>query len=179
MSIDVVFFIVLLFAIFKGFSRGLILGIFSFLAFVIGLAAALKLSAVVAAHLGDSTGSTAKWLPVLSFVLVFIVVALLVKIAAGIIKKVMQFSMLGWVDKIGGIFFYLVIYTIIFSVLLFFAAKTSFISPQTIAASSTYPYIAPVGPFVIDNLGKIIPIFQDLFLQLQLFFEKLGNNFAV
>ena len=178
MSIDVVFFIVLLFAIFKGFSKGLILGIFSFLAFVIGLAAALKLSAIVAAHLGDSSGSTAKWLPVLSFVLVFILFALLVKIAAGIIKKVMQFSMLGWVDKIGGIFFYIVIYTIIFSVLLFFATKTSLVSPQTIAASSTYQYIAPVGPFVIDNLGKIIPVFRDLFLQLQLFFEKLGNNFA-
>jgi membrane protein required for colicin V production len=178
LSIDVVFFIILLFAIFKGIAKGLILGIFSFLAFIIGLAAALKLSAVVAHHLEDSTGSAAKWVPVISFVLVFLVVALLVKIAAGIIKKVMTFSMLGWVDKIGGIIFYMIIYTIIYSVLLFFAAKTSLLSPQTIAASNTYDYIIPWGPKIIDNLGKIIPIFKDLFLQLQIFFEKLGNKFA-
>jgi membrane protein required for colicin V production len=72
----------------------------------------------------------------------------------------------------------MIIYTIIYSVLLFFAAKTSLLSPQTIAASNTYDYIIPWGPKIIDNLGKIIPIFKDLFLQLQIFFEKLGNKFA-
>ena len=178
MSIDVAFFIMMLFAIYKGMAKGLILGIFSFLAFIIGLAAALKLSAVVAHHFEHSTGSTAKWLPLISFMLVFFVVALLVKLAAGIIKKVMSFSMLGWVDKTGGIIFYLIIYTIIFSVVLFFAEKTFLISPQTIAASYMYDYIVPWGPKVIDNLGKIIPVFKDLFSQLQSFFENLGKKFA-
>jgi membrane protein required for colicin V production len=38
--------------------------------------------------------------------------------------------------------------------------------------------VAPWGPKVIDNLGKIIPVFKDLFLQLQSFFENLGHNLA-
>ena len=42
MPIDIAFLIVMIIAIFKGFSKGIVLGIFSLLAFIIGLAAALK-----------------------------------------------------------------------------------------------------------------------------------------
>ena len=51
MIIDIAFAIVMILAIFKGFSKGFIVGIFSLLAFIIGLAAALKLSVVVANYL--------------------------------------------------------------------------------------------------------------------------------
>lgn len=178
MPIDVAFFLILILAVFKGFSKGFILGIFSFLAFIIGLAAALKLSAAVAHYFENSTGSGARWLPILSFALVFIVVALLVNVGARIIKKVVSLALLGWADKVGGIIFYLLIYTVIFSVVLFLAEKSFLIKPETIAASSTYKYIAPWGPKLIDNLGKIIPVFKDLFVDLQSFFEKAGHRFA-
>lgn len=178
MAIDVAFFIIMIIAIFKGFSKGLIVGIFSFLAFIIGLAAALKLSVVVAHHLETSSGITGKWLPVISFALVFIIVVLLVNLGARIIKKTASIVMLGWVDKIGGILLYVIIYTIIFSVILFFAEKTFLLKPETVAASSVHDYVAPWGPKVMDNLGKIIPLFKDLFIQLQSFFENLGHKLA-
>lgn len=168
----------MLIAIFKGFSKGLIVGIFSFLAFIIGLAAALKLSAIVAHYLGNSTNSGGKWLPVLSFLLVLIAVAFLVNIAARIIKKTVSIAMLGWVDRIGGIVFYIIIYTIIFSVILFFAEKTFLIKPEVVAASSVHNYVSPWGPKVINNLGKIIPAFKDLFTQLEIFFGNIGHKFA-
>ena len=178
MVIDVAFFIIMIIAVFKGFSKGLIVGIFSFLAFIIGLAAALKLSVVVAHYLETSSGITAKWLPVISFALVFIIVVLLVNLGARIIKKTASIVMLGWVDKIGGIVLYVIIYTIIFSVILFFAEKTFLLKPETVAASSVNDYVAPWGPKVMDNLGKIIPLFKDLFTQLQSFFGNLGYKLA-
>ena len=178
MVIDFAFLIIFIIAVFKGFSKGLVVGVFSFIAFIIGLAAALKLSAVVAHHFESSSGMAAKWLPVISFAFVFIVVVLLVNIGARIIRKTINIAMLGWLDKFGGILFYICIYTIIFSVLLFFAEKTSLIKPETVAASSVHNFVAPWGPKVINNLGKIIPVFKDLFLQLQDFFENIGHQFA-
>ena len=169
MVIDVAFFIVMIIAVFKGFGKGLIIGIFSLLAFIIGLAAALKLSALVAHYLENATGTTAKWLPVLS---------LLVNIGARIIKKTINLAMLGWLDKLGGIVLYAIIYTIIFSIILFFAEKTFLLKPETVAASTAHDYIAPWGPKVMDNLGKIIPVFKDLFSELQSFFEKIGHKFV-
>ena len=42
MAIDIIFLVLLAMAAFKGFRRGFIVAIFSFLAIVIGLAAAIK-----------------------------------------------------------------------------------------------------------------------------------------
>ena len=176
MIIDIAFVIVMILAIFKGIRKGLILGIFSLLAFIIGLAAALKLSVIVAGWLNDSAGSFAKWLPLISFMLVFVAVVLSVSLVARLIKKTMQFAMLGWLDSLGGIVLYMIIYTIIFSIFLFFADELFLIQPTTIHDSKMYSYVAPWGPKVIDNLGKIIPVFKDMFTQLQNFFGTLTKK---
>lgn len=178
MIIDSAFFILMIIAVFKGFSKGIVVGIFSLIAFIIGLAAALKLSAVIAHHLQESSGITARWLPLIAFALVFLVVVLLVHLGAKIIRKMVSLAMLGWLDRLAGIGLYIIIYTIIFSVLLFFAEKMTLLKPETIKASKVYDYVAPWGPAVIDNLGKIIPVFKDLFLQLQSFFQNLGDKLA-
>lgn len=178
MIIDILFLTVMIIAVFKGFSKGMVVAIFSFIAFIIGLAASLKLSALVAQHLQSSSGVSGKWMPLLAFSLVFIVVVLLVNIGARIIRKTISMAMLGWLDRLGGIVLYIIIYTIIFSVILFFAEKMVLLRPETIKASKVYHFVAPWGPAVIDNLGKIIPVFKDLFLQLQSFFQNLGNKLA-
>ncbi len=176
MVIDVAFLLTMLIAIFKGVRKGFIVGVFSLLAFIIGLAAALKLSAIVAKYLEQNVMTATKWLPVLSFFLVFIVVVLLVGLGAKLIKKTFALAMLGWLDRLLGIILYVILYTIIFSIILFFAEKMLLLKPQVISDSNTYNYIAPWGSKVIDNLGNIIPIFKDMFTQLQSFFENLGKK---
>ena len=47
----------------------------------------------------------------------------LVGLGARLIKKTINFAMLGWLDRLGGMLLYIIIYTIIFSVILFFAEK--------------------------------------------------------
>lgn len=178
MIIDVAFFITMIVAIFKGISKGFIVGVFSLLAFIIGLAAALKLSALVAKYLEQHVMTATKWLPALSFFLVFIIVVLLVGVGARLIKKTFALAMLGWLDKLLGIILYVVLYTIIFSVLLFFAEKMLILKTEVILESKTYNYIAPWGPKVIDNLGSVIPFFKDMFTQLQSFFENLAAKHA-
>ena len=54
MVIDIIFVILLLLAVIKGYQRGLIVAVFSLIAFIIGLAAAMKLSTVVAGHIGGA-----------------------------------------------------------------------------------------------------------------------------
>ncbi|MEP6927077.1 MAG: CvpA family protein [Ginsengibacter sp.] len=176
MVIDIAFIFIIILAIFKGLQKGFILGIFSLIAFIIGLAAALKLSAIVAAYLQKNVVAASKWLPVLSFVVVFIAVILLVGLGAKIIKKTIDFAMLGWLDRLGGIVLYLIIYTIIFSVILFFAEKLLILKPEVVAGSVVYKYVAPWGFKIINNLGNIIPFFKDMFIQLESFFENIAKN---
>jgi membrane protein required for colicin V production len=178
MTLDVLYLILMVFAVIKGISRGLIVGVFSILAFIIGLAAALKLSAVVAQKLQQSADVHGPWLPVLSFLLVFIIVVVIISTLARLIDKAFDFALLGWVDSLGGIILYVIIYTILFSVLLFFAENIGLVKPETIAASITYPYIQPWGPKLMNNIGSIIPLFKDMFQQLETFFEGLAQKAA-
>src|SRR5687768_17186318 len=131
MIIDIIFLILMIMAVFKGLSKGLIVALFSIIAYIIGLAAALKLSASVANYLSSETNITGKWLPLLSFALVFIGVVLLVKLGAAFIQKTFQVAMLGWLNCLGGMVFYILLYTIIFSIFLFYAEAMMLVKPET------------------------------------------------
>ena len=130
MIIDIVVAVILILAIIKGYRLGLIVALFSFLAFIIGLGAALKLSAVVADHLGKAIKVSDKWLPIISFAVVFLIVVLLVRLGAKFIQKTVELAMLGWVNRLGGILLYAGLYILIFSVLLFYADQLNFIKPN-------------------------------------------------
>lgn len=174
--IDIIFAILIIVACIKGYQKGLIIALFSIIAFIIGLAAALKLSSLVAGWLGQNANISVKWLPFLSFALVFFAVVLLVRWGGKIIEKTFQMALLGWVNRLGGIIFYAALYIIIFSVFLFYAEKINLLNPETIHASQTYTFVQPWGPIVIDNFGKIIPIFKDIFSDLESFFGSVGNK---
>jgi len=172
--IDIVFLILLLMAIFKGLHRGLIVAIFSLLALMAGLAAAIKLSAVVADYLKQNTHLPSKWLPALAFLLVFIIVILLVRWAAAMIKAAINFALLGWVDKIGGVLLYAFIYITVYSIILFYAANLNLISQNARASSIVYSSVEPWGPIVINSFGKFIPFFKNMFSDLENFFAHLA-----
>ena len=176
MLIDLTFAALLILAIIKGYQKGLILAIFSIIAFIIGLAAALKLSTAVAAYLKDSISVSAKWMPFIAFALVFFVVVILVRLGAKLIEKTFQAVMLGWLNRIGGILLYAVLHIIILSIFIFYAEKLQLLQPEAIKSSQTYPFIQPWGPKVMEVFGSLIPVFKDMFTELGDFFNSLSNK---
>ena len=173
---DAVYVLLIVIAGFKGMRKGLIVALFSILAFIAGLAAALKLSAVVAARLSAEVSPAFKWLPMLSFLLVFLLVAFLVNLGGRLIQKTFETIMLGWINRVGGMILYIALYTFIFSIILFFASQAHLINANTIATSYFYPYIQPLGPRVINAIGELIPFFKNMFSELQKFFGGLSNK---
>ena len=176
MLIDLVFAALIMMAIFKGYQKGLIIAVFSIIAFILGLAAALKLSTVIADYLKESVSVSARWLPFIAFALVFFAVIILVRLGAKLIEKAFQIALLGWVNRIGGILLYAALYIIILSIFIFYAEKLTLLKPATIQSSLTYEFIRPWGPKVMDNFGKLIPPFKDMFTQLGDFFNGLSNK---
>jgi len=178
MFIDIPYFIFILFAIYKGYSRGLIVAIFSFLAIVIGLAAAIKLSSIVANWLTLHTHLSSGWLPVISFVIVLIGVIALVRLLAGILQKSVEFMLMGWLNKFGGILLYTALYTMVFSTLLFYAIQLRVLKSDAIDQSKCYFFVKPWASFFINGIGTIFPIFKDMFSQLESFFDASSKRFS-
>ena len=176
MFIDIPYFIMLLLAAYKGYNKGLIVAVFSFVGMIVGLAAAIKLSAFVGNWLHTNTHISATWLPGLSFIVVFIGFVILIRLIAGILRKSVQFMLMGWADKLGGVLLYAALYTMIFSVVLFYALQLKVLTEESIATSKCYGFVKPWASFVMNSLGKVFPIFKGLFTQLENYFQTSASK---
>ena len=176
MWIDVCWLLLMVMAVFKGLRRGFLLSVLFAAAFIVGLAAAIKLSAAVAGYGKDHWHLSSRWWPVLAFVLVFFVVVIAVRWGARLADKMVDLAMMGWLNKLAGVLLYAVIYTIILSVFLFYAVQVHLVSGVTLSSSVAGPWIRPLGPVMIDGFGRFVPWFKGMFAELENFFSKLHNN---
>lgn len=171
MIIDLVFAILLCLAVFKGYRKGLIVGLFSYLALVIGLAAAMKLSSVVAGKIGTIVKLSDKWLPVVAFAVVLLGVILLVKWLAKLLQFSVEKIMLGWVNRLGGIMLFAMLYIAVYAIFLFYLNQLHLLPETTVAGSATFGFIEHFGKRAIDTIGILIPAFRNMFEQLEQFFS--------
>jgi membrane protein required for colicin V production len=174
MIIDVLFLLFMVLAIFRGVRHGFIISVCSAIAIFIGLAAAIRLSASAAALV--SAHHASRWLPVLTFLLIFLGVVILVRLGARLAEKAVDLAMMGWLNKLAGVLLYTAIYTVILSVVLFYAVQLRLIGSRTLGSSVTYPFIRPWGRVAIDEFGKFVPWFKGMFISLEDFFSRFDGR---
>jgi membrane protein required for colicin V production len=176
MIIDILVLILVIMAVFKGLREGLVMALFSFLAFIIGLTLAIKLSAVAAGYIGENVNVSQRWLPVIAFAVVFLIVVFLVRLGARAIEGVLRVAMLGWANRLAGAALYVLLYLFILSLLLFYAVQLNVVKPETTEASVTYPFIKQLGLWITNAMGAIIPIFRDMFTELESYFDEVAKT---
>jgi membrane protein required for colicin V production len=174
--IDIFFFVILFFAIIRGWKKGLILALFSLVCGLIGLAAAVKLSAVLATHMKSDLHMTNRWLPFIAFILVFVLVILIIQWAGRLLEKLISLAMLEWLNKLGGILLFILLYLSIYSIILFYGTQSQLITKQAMEDSHFYSLVAPFGPAIIRFITGFIPYGQDMFTALEAFFDKISRD---
>jgi membrane protein required for colicin V production len=174
--IDILCCVIVCLAVIQGWRKGFILALFSMVCGLIGLAAAVKLSAVLATHMKSDLHMSSKWLPVIAFILVFVLVLLIIRWAGKLLEKLVQMVLLGWLNKLCGILLFLILYLSIYSIFLFYGTKTQLISKQAVDDSHLYSLIAPFGPGVIRFITGFIPVGHDMFNALEGFFDKIARG---
>ena len=117
-----------------------------------------------------------RWLPVIAFILVFILVILIISWSGRSAGETDQMVLLEWLNKLGGILLFLVLYLSVYSIILFYGTETQFISKHAVHESHFYPLIAPFGPAVIRFITGFIPFGQDMFIALEGFFGKIAHD---
>ena len=147
----------------------MIVGVFSLVGIIIGLAAAIKLSTIVAGYIGQAVNVSDKWLPVISFIVVFFLMVLLVRLGADLIQKAVEMAMLGWINRLGGMIFYAIIFIIVYSIFLFYAEKLGLRPLKRLLHSTTYSFVHPWGPKAIDAFGSY-SLFQRYVLGIAILF---------
>lgn len=168
--IDIAFLICIAMAVWKGYSKGLVVALFSFVGMIVGMLLALKCSAVVAVWLGEETKLDAKWLPFLAFLLIIIGVYFGVRMLAALVQKSLEFAMLGWANRVGGILLYALLYSSLLILVLFYADKMELLSAEAKADSQFYQFMHGFAKPIISFIADALPFIKNMLHQLTDFF---------
>ena len=101
--IDIIIVILVLLAAFKGFSRGLIKELISLISLISGVYIASNFSVYIEKHLNYK--GIEEYNTIISFVLVFLIIYLSLKLAGVIINKFVKIIQLNLINKILGLLF--------------------------------------------------------------------------
>jgi membrane protein required for colicin V production len=174
MFIDVLTLLAIAAALYKGYSKGLIMALFNTVSLIIGLAAAVKFSVFISPVIAEKFEISGQLTPLFSFVLVFLAAMFIIRLAGKLLEKTLESIKIGFLNRVGGMALYMVLYLSMASVIVFYLKKTEIIDDNLIVQSYTYPWLAPWGPAVLDGLGTLIPIFKNMFEELEAFFDELA-----
>ena len=104
--LDILIFCLLGYAGWKGFKKGFIIELFTFLALFIGLYAGIHFSDFVSEFLMESMNlSPSSYLPVISFAIVFLAIGAMIYFGGKALEKVVKVVQLRLVNKLFGILF--------------------------------------------------------------------------
>jgi len=103
--LDIIIGIILIIFALGGLKNGIIREAFSLVAFIIGIYGAMRLSDQVGKWLGEIINVSPEWMSVISFIIVFIALALLISWLGGLLANLVESLSLGFIDKIGGVVF--------------------------------------------------------------------------
>ena len=141
-TLDIILLICFIPGIIRGISKGFLEQALSLVGIVLSVWAAFKFSALVCDWLKPYLSLSETTLNVVAFALILVAVCLVVLIVAKLLTKVLEMSMLGWLDKILGLVFALVVNALLLGVFVILFdtlnLKFGFVKPEVLDGSIVY-----------------------------------------
>lgn len=159
-TIDIIIIICLLPSIFFGLKKGLIKQIVSLCVLFFGIKLSLQFSAPVSGWLSQHITISPFALKTISFVVIFSAVAIVLSLIGRLVEKIIQITLLEWVNKVLGLILSFSFFLIALSVLAYFFDSANnlmhIVSQENIGSSKLYPML-------LDFSKLIFPYFKELF----------------
>jgi membrane protein required for colicin V production len=161
-AIDIVILVFLAIGAYSGYRQGLFISILSIVAFIVALILAFHFMDWGAQQLAEHVTELTFVLPFVAFVIIFMAVILVIRAMAFLVKKTLDFTILGPIDNIAGGILGVLKTAFILSFFLWIANSLEFrITEEWTTGSKSYPLIQPFAPAVISFLDDYTPIISE------------------
>jgi membrane protein required for colicin V production len=151
--IDIILAIPLLWALYRGFTKGFIIEIASLIAIILGVYGSIHFSYFISNRLNIHSSYS----HLIAFAITFLLIVIIIFLLAKLLEKSINLIALGFFNKLAGAFFCLLKYAFILSVLLMFFnkcnSKISIISDKTKKESLLYKPVSWLAPTIIPKLN--------------------------
>lgn len=154
--LDLIFLIPLLFALYRGFKKGLIHMIASLLALILGIVGAIKLRPVFAGLLDGLFTIDPGYVNIIAFVVAFVFIVLVVHLVAFLVDKLVKAVALNFVNRLLGMGFGVLVTAFVISMILWPVNQVNkekqIIKPERINGSLLYEPLSAIAPALFPYL---------------------------
>ena len=155
--IDIIIAIPLIWGLYQGFSKGLIISAASLAALVLGVYGAIKFSHITSFYLINNFDLSDKYLPIIAFAVTFVAIVVLVHMLAKMLDKLVKAVALGFVNRITGMAFNVIKYAFLISIVIGifegFDKKMNFIPKDMKEQSLLYEPLSAIAPIIFPYLN--------------------------
>jgi len=156
--LDIILMIPLLYALYRGFKKGLVYMAASIIALVLGIVGAIKFRQGVGSLLDSWFNIAPEHLNVIAFAVTFILIVLIVHTAAFLIDKLIKAVALNFVNRLLGMLFGLLITAFVLSMLLWpintVNQEREIIREERIEGSLLWKPVSAIAPTVFPYLKR-------------------------
>lgn len=175
--IDIVFAVLLCYALYKGIKNGLFVELASLIALVAGIFIAIKFSYVLKNILETKVSWEPKYIEITAFALTFLLVVVVIHLSAKLLTKIADFAYLGWMNKLAGAVFSMLKTILLLSIVILLFEKVNsnniLVKQETLDESIFY---SPTKEIVAFIYPKIEEWYTDLSEKEKVKSEKTENE---
>lgn len=174
MALDSVLLVLLIFALYRGWKKGLLWAIVSIIASLTGILLSLKFSHQLAAYLLEKNWITHQYTVLICFLFIFIFIIFIFKTLTKLIESFLDSILLGWMNRASGALLYMFIILFICSTFLWLLHKTQLLNKKMQNDSKTYSFVEPIAPKTIEMCTPYLPYFKTYYQDINTYFDKIN-----
>ncbi|MCU0349041.1 MAG: CvpA family protein [Saprospiraceae bacterium] len=176
MMIDILFLLVAGWGFYQGYSRGIIKTVFTAFSIVFGLMVAFKFTPAATRFLETAFHSDSPLNFIGGFLLAFVLTMIIIRMLAQFLERLLQSANINIINQAAGGILLASLYTLVFSLLVWFGAQAHIITPENSKDSLTYEQLRAF-PSKMKSVYKYIePGFKDFWHESVRFIDRMGEK---
>jgi len=156
--VDLIIVVILIIALVRGFTDGLVREVAALAALILGIWGAIKFSSYTAGKLYEWFDMSGKYVGIISFLITFGVIVIIIHFIGLIADKIIDAASLGFLNRLLGMLFGVfksaLILSVFFVILNALDARRSFLPRTAIEQSKFYNPIADIAPAIFPVIGE-------------------------
>ncbi len=176
MMIDILFLLIAGWGFYQGYSRGIIKTVFTAFSIVFGLMVAFKFTPAATRFLETAFHSTSPLNFIGGFLLAFLLTMIIIRMAAQFFEKTLQAANINFINQAAGGVLLASLYTLVYSLLLWFGDQSHIITPENSKGSMTYTHLRSFPSKMKGVYQYIKPGFQDFWHESVRFIDRMEEK---
>lgn len=176
MIIDGLLILIAGWGFYQGYSKGIISTVFTVFSYVFGFMVAFKLSPAATRFIDSLFKSDNPINFVVGFLLAFFLTMIIIRMVASGLEKMMRSANVNIINQTLGGFLLAAIYTLIFTLFVWFADKSHIIDEDTRESSKTYVYLKEFPAKMKTVYEYIKPSFQEFWQESVKFLDRMEEK---